>query len=42
MSKELILKELQKRGVNPKLADSSNLEKNKIIDELKEKFIQKF
>jgi len=39
MSKELILKELQKRGVNPKLADSSNLERNKIIDELKKRKI---
>lgn len=39
MSKELILKELQKRGVNPKLADSSNLERNRIIDELKKRGI---
>jgi hypothetical protein len=39
MSKELILKELQKRGVNPKVLNSSDIERNKVIDELKKRGI---
>lgn len=39
MSKELILKELKKRGVNPEASNPSNLKKNQILDELKKRGI---